>query len=88
MLEKLFKVNEGKNILITIPNQKEKLNISLVGNTIEKNGLTIVTVKVNNRDNFKQLTDNIIKHYIDKEMKYHLKLYSIDNLELIYFEII
>ena len=86
MINNLFKINEGKSILITIPNQKEKLSISLVDSVVEM-GLTIINVKINNRDSFKQLTNNILKHYIDKEMMYHLKLYFVECCDSIYFEI-
>jgi hypothetical protein len=86
VINNLFKINEGKSILITIPNQKEKLSISLVDSVVEM-GLTIINVKINNRDSFKQLTNNILKHYINKEMMYHLKLYSVECCDSIYFEI-
>jgi hypothetical protein len=86
MLNNLFRINEGKSILITIPNQKEKLSISLVDSVIDK-GLTIINVKINNRHSFRELTETILKHYIDIEMKTHLKFYSFENMDAIYFEI-
>lgn len=88
MIYNFLKVNEGKNILIPIPNQKHKLNITLVNDIIEEYGLKIIKVKVNNRGEFKQLTDNLLKYYIDVEMKFRLKFYSIDSDERVYFEII
>jgi predicted RNA-binding protein associated with RNAse of E/G family len=87
MLNNLFRVNEGKSILIAIPNQKEKLSISLVDSVVDK-GLTIINVKVNNKHSFRELTNTILKYYIDIEMKTHLKFYSIENIDDIYFEIL
>lgn len=88
MIHNFLKVNEGKNILIPIPNQKHKLNITLVNDIIEEYGLKIIKVKVNNRGEFKQLTNNLLKYYIDMEMKFRLKFYSIDSDDLIYFELL
>jgi hypothetical protein len=86
MINNLFKVNKDKSILIPIPNQKEKLSIGLI-DFVQQKGLKIIYIKINNRDSFKQLTDNIIKHYVNKEMVYHLKLYSFEDEDLIYFDI-
>lgn len=88
MMDNFFKVNRGKDFLIAIPNNKNRLIVSLVGTTIEKNELIVVPIKINNRDVFNQLTNNILEYYINIEMLYHLKYYSIDYEGLIYFEIV
>ena len=88
MLVNLFKVNKDKNIQIKIPNQNECLSICLIDYVVNDDGLKVINVKINNRDDFKQYTDNVLKYYVDREMKSHLKLYSIEYSENIFFEIL
>jgi len=77
-LDNIIKINHGKLITVSIPNQKNLLKIKLVGYSIAQNSYDVLNVEIINRGEFKIFTDKILKHYIIKELNIILKYYSID----------
>jgi hypothetical protein len=64
--------NDGKKVLVKIINIEEGIDQEW-GNEV-----LVVTLKIQNKEDFKYFTDNIFNFFINKEIKQHLSLFSID----------
>ena len=80
----ILKFHQNNNLEIKIPNnegKKVKVNISNIQDGIDQewgNEVLVVTLKIQNKEEFKYFTDNIFNYFINKEIKQHLSLFSID----------
>jgi hypothetical protein len=64
--------NDGKKVLVKIINIEEGIDQEW-GNKI-----IVVTLKVENKEDFKYFTTNMFEFFINKEIKQHLSLFSIE----------
>jgi hypothetical protein len=80
----ILKFHQNNNLEIKIPNnegKKVKVNIFNIQDGIDQewgNEVLVVTLKIQNKEDFKYFTDNIFNFFINKEIKQHLSLFSID----------
>ena len=80
----ILKFHQNNTLEIKIPNnegKKVKVNISNIQDGIDQewgNEVLVVTLKIQNKEEFKYFTDNIFNYFINKEIKQHLSLFSID----------
>jgi len=80
----ILKFHQNNNLEIKIPNnegKKVKVNIFNIQDGIDQewgNEVLVVTLKIQNKEDFKYFTDNIFNYFINKEIKQHLSLFSID----------
>ena len=87
-MEQFIKYYKDKPIQFTIPsNDGVKLSINLIGvNDLETNkDIKVITVSLNSPDDYKIFTDNIIRYYINEELKNIMYLFSIEEDFIINF---
>ena len=87
-MEQFIKYYKDKPIQFTIPsNDGVKLSINLIGvNDLETNkDIKVITVSLNSPDDYKIFTDNIIRYYINQELKNIMYLFSIEEDFIINF---
>ena len=87
-MEQFIKYYKDKPIQFTIPsNDGVKLSVNLIGvNDLETNkDIKVITVSLNSPDDYKIFIDNIIRYYINQELKNIMYLFSIEEDFIINF---
>ena len=85
-MEQFIKYYRGKPIYFNIPSEdgiKLSFNIIEVGNINED--IMEITLSLTNPEDYKMFTENIIRHYINEEIKIIMKLFSMDDDFMINF---
>jgi hypothetical protein len=79
-----LKFYQKNNLEIKIPNNENKkvlIKILNIENGVDQewgNDIVVVTINVINKKNFKYFTDSMFEFFINKEIKQHLSLFSIE----------
>ena len=79
-MEQFIKYYRNRPIYFNIPSEdgvKLSFNIIEVGNINED--IMEITLSLTNPEDYKMFTENIIRHYINEEIKNIMKLFSMDN---------
>jgi len=79
-VEQFIKYYRNRPIYFNIPSEdgiKLSFNIIEVGNINED--IMEITLSLTNPEDYKMFTENIIRHYINEEIKDIMKLFSMDN---------
>jgi hypothetical protein len=87
-VEQFIKYYKDNPIQFTIPsNDGIKLSVNLIGidNLEDYEEIKVIKLSLNNTDEYKLFTDNIIRYYITQELKRIMMLFSIDNDFIINF---
>lgn len=80
----ILKFYRDNNLELTIPNNEgKKVSVKIIN--IEEgvdqewgNSILVVTLKVLNNEDFKYFTSNIFEFFLNKEIRQHLSLFSIE----------
>ena len=80
----ILKFYRDNNLELTIPNNEgKKVSVKIIN--IEEgvdqewgNNILVVTLKVLNNEDFKYFTSNIFEFFLNKEIRQHLSLFSIE----------
>ena len=79
-MQQFIKYYRNRPIYFNIPSEdgiKLSFNIIEVGNINED--IMEITLSLTNPEDYKMFTENIIRHYINEEIKNIMKLFSMDN---------
>jgi hypothetical protein len=79
-MQQFIKYYRNRPIYFNIPSEdgiKLSFNIIEVGNINED--IMEITLSLTNPEDYKMFTENIIRHYINEEIKKIMKLFSMDN---------
>lgn len=80
----ILKFYRDNNLELTIPNNEgKKVSVKIIN--IEEgvdqewgNSILVVTLKVLNNEDFKYFTSNMFEFFLNKEIRQHLSLFSIE----------
>lgn len=80
----ILKFYRDNNLELTIPNNEgKKVSVKIIN--IEEgvdqewgNSILVVTLKVLNNEDFRYFTSNIFEFFLNKEIRQHLSLFSIE----------
>lgn len=80
----ILKFHQNNSLELNIPNNDDKKVLVKIINIEEGidqewgNKIIVVTLKVENKEDFKYFTTNMFEFFINKEIKQHLSLFSIE----------
>lgn len=80
----ILKFHQNNSLELNIPNNNDKKVLVKIINIEEGidqewgNKIIVVTLKVENKEDFKYFTTNMFEFFINKEIKQHLSLFSIE----------
>lgn len=80
----ILKFHQNNSLELKIPNNDDKKVLVKIINIEEGidqewgNKIIVVTLKVENKEDFKYFTTNMFEFFMNKEIKQHLSLFSIE----------
>jgi len=80
----ILKFHQNNSLELKIPNNDDKKVLVKIINIEEGidqewgNKIIVVTLKVENKEDFRYFTTNMFEFFINKEIKQHLSLFSIE----------
>jgi hypothetical protein len=80
----ILKFHQNNSLELNIPNNDDKKVLVKIINIEEGidqewgNSIIVVTLKVENKEDFKYFTTNMFEFFINKEIKQHLSLFSVE----------
>lgn len=80
----ILKFYQKNNLEIKIPNNKDKtvlikvLNIEKGVDSEWNNEVNVITLKIENREDFKYFTEPMFEFFVKKELETHMSLFSVE----------
>lgn len=84
-MDHIIKFHKNKTIELTIPNNNNKVvlvNLLNIENGVDVfcgDKVTVITLSILNKNDFRYFTEKMFHFFVKKEIKKHLSLFSINN---------